>query len=215
GTLIHVYDMILNISDSSDTFFYYWSVDSFPGLDDYYFTIIAHDNSSNLALETRYFNIIDIIPYGYTKEMEASWHSSSHSYSDWCYDIAIDSLGNIYLVGTDAINWGDICLVKLDSSGNYQWNRIWSGYTDSATAVAIDSLDNVYVLGKTDVNDRGNYDVVLLKYNNLGILQWQRFWGGSEWEYAESLAIDSNDNIYVVGNTRSYGEGGPDILLLK
>ncbi|GAH95587.1 unnamed protein product, partial [marine sediment metagenome] len=33
GTLINVFNMILNISDSSDTYFYYWLVDSFPALD--------------------------------------------------------------------------------------------------------------------------------------------------------------------------------------
>ncbi len=58
GTLIDTFDMILNISDSSDTYFYYWSVDSLPVLDDYYFIINAYDTSNNLGLASESFNII-------------------------------------------------------------------------------------------------------------------------------------------------------------
>jgi hypothetical protein len=40
-------------------------------------------------------------------------------------------------------------------------------------------------------------------------------WGGAGTEYADSIAKDSQVNVYVGGATSSFGAGGQDVLLLK
>jgi len=59
GTLLSMDNMIWA---GGDTYDFNWSVNSYPIDNLYYFTIYAYDNSSNMASETRYFNISEIIP---------------------------------------------------------------------------------------------------------------------------------------------------------
>ncbi|GAG37804.1 unnamed protein product, partial [marine sediment metagenome] len=44
---------------------------------------------------------------------------------------------------------------------------------------------------------------------------WNVTWGGTEIEETGNLAIDSLDNIYVAGLTRSFGNGEAEIFLVK
>lgn len=44
---------------------------------------------------------------------------------------------------------------------------------------------------------------------------WARTWGGGQEESANSVAVDGNGNIYLAGQSFSFGAGGGDVLLLK
>ncbi|MFX1567050.1 MAG: SBBP repeat-containing protein [Promethearchaeota archaeon] len=131
--------------------------------------------------------------------------------------VAVDSSGNIYLVGwTYNATLTDMVLVKYDSSGVQQWNRTWGGsISDGGEDVAVDSSDNVYLAGKTSSFGEGDYDMVLVKYDSSGVQQWNRTWGGSIRDDGYGVAFDSSDNVYLVGSTFSYGEGYDDIVLVK
>lgn len=45
--------------------------------------------------------------------------------------------------------------------------------------------------------------------------EWNYTWGGSEHERGRDICIDSSDNIYITGETESFGAGDDDIFLLK
>ena len=51
--------------------------------------------------------------------------------------------------------------------------------------------------------------------SNIPILEWNLTWGGSDIDEGNSLAIDSSDNIFIVGTTYSFGEGQDDMALIK
>ena len=71
----------------------------------------------------------------------------------------------------------------------------------------MDSLDNIYLVG------HGSYgDIYLVKLNPFGTQLWNRIWGGAYEERAKTLALDSTDNVYVLGTTK---EGLEPIYLLK
>jgi len=138
---------------------------------------------------------------------------------DFGWGIALDSARNIYVTGT-TMSYGagaeDLFLVKFDSSGGYQWNRTWGEIdTDIGSEVAVDSLDNVYIVGSTENFGSGNFDIVLVKYDNLGVQQWNLTWGGTGFETGRALMIDSLDNVYIVGDTDSFGAGEDDLVLIK
>jgi len=56
---------------------------------------------------------------------------------------------------------------------------------------------------------------VLPNSNDIPALLWTRTWGGTGMDSAGDLALDSSENIYVVGQTNSSGAGNDDIVLVK
>lgn len=119
---------------------------------------------------------------------------------EFAQDIALDSSNNIYLTGRTS---SDVFLVKFNNFGVYQWNVTWGGDdVETGNGIVIDSLDNIYVAGETNSFGLGNYDIFLIKFDNLGILKWNYTYGlTSAHERLYDLAIDSKDFIYGAGTS--------------
>jgi uncharacterized delta-60 repeat protein len=85
------------------------------------------------------------------------------------------------------------------TAGGTSWIGLFGGTGgDQGAAVALDSFDNVYFVGYTD-----DTNIQLNKYNNLGVIQWQKSIGGTTIDYGWSVVIDNVDNIYICGQTDS------------
>lgn len=87
---------------------------------------------------------------------------------------------------------------------------------DDGYALAVDASNNAYVTGRTqsvgfpttlgayDVSHNGNHDVYVTKLNSTGKgLVYSTFLGGSDYEAATSIALDGQNNAYIVGQTFS------------
>ena len=115
----------------------------------------------------------------YSKKYKSYWMSTfagSGTYTDYGYGIAADSAGNVYIVGT-SLNLAVVA--KYNSSGVVQWQRsLGSTGTNAGYGIALDSSGNVFVVGHTDAQGAGLIDLILAKYNNSGVIQWQRRLGG-------------------------------------
>ena len=138
---------------------------------------------------------------------------------DQGYSCAVDSNGNAYLAGEYKINGSNTnaTLIKYDQNGIYQWNLTWGGqFTDGAKSVFVDALDNIYLAGKTYSlgADTINGDAFIAKYDNSGILIWNVTWGGSEYDYASDVCVDSYERVHVICTTSSYGPSS-DIAYLR
>jgi hypothetical protein len=140
--------------------------------------------------------------------------------TDYAYSLAIDSNNNVYITGytegsLDGTNAGsdDAFLAKYDSTGTRLWTRhLGSTSEDVANGVAIDSNDNVYITGHTygslDGNtNAGQDDAFLAKYDSTGTRLWTRQLGSTSYDGARGLAIDSNNNVYITGDTESSLDG--------
>lgn len=146
--------------------------------------------------------------------------------------IAIDPRGNIYVVGqTESLDFptspaaydtsfhnGDVFLSKLNGNLTKLLASTFFGGADDdvGNALAIGSDGNIYVAGHTASSDfpttRGSYntskrvffDAFVSKFSaDLTSLIASTFLGGNYRDIARSFALDSDNNIYVTGETRS------------
>jgi len=145
------------------------------------------------------------------------WHKT------WGGSMTDDALGMIgdlpylYVAGmTGSFGQGiQIYLSKYDTAGNLIWNRIWGGNGgETSRTVAMGEDQRIYVGGRTDSYGDGQNDIVLLKYDQDGNLEWYKTWGGAGVDETHALAV-SGSYVYIAGETSSHGAGKQDSLLLK
>ena len=107
----------------------------------------------------------------------------------------------------------DAFVVKYNASGVGQWvQRIGGGYNDNFNSVAVDSSGNIVAAGYfsgtttgltspvTNLTANGSGDAFVVKYNASGVSQWAQRVGGPWGDSFTSVAVDSGDNVVVVGS---------------
>jgi hypothetical protein len=153
------------------------------------------------------------------------------SASDICYATAVDDSLNVYLAGatfsTDKIaspaayqsSWGggpyDAFMTKLDKNGL----RIWGTYygfvgEEVAYDVAVRGMKDVFVAGMSNSNFNiasdsayqktlgGEYDAMLLHFNDSGKRIYSTYYGGAKSDYGRSIALNG-EALYLCGHTSS------------
>lgn len=133
-------------------------------------------------------------------------------------DMAIDSSGNIYVVGSvDASYSRDIAyLFKANSSGTRQWDRGLREHSPANhckfTAVACDSNDNVFVVGYL----RSINEYFVGKYDSSGsLLVAKNLSSTGLGQSPTQVAIDSSNNVYVGGYDGNGSLSGDSPYIIK
>ena len=176
--------------------------------------------------------------------------------------IALDSQGNVLVTGMSDFSWdgpesqppkhsftsgfemNNLFVLKLSSSGEYQWHTFYGYGSNQSLAVAHDSSDAVYVTGASDKTWNGpagqvplhahggdGYgSIVVLKLSAGGDYQWHTFHGEPLGNSGSDIAVDSNGYVYVAGTSANTWDGpssepplhahsgltdGSDIVVLK
>jgi outer membrane protein assembly factor BamB len=96
---------------------------------------------------------------------------------------------------------GNIFLAKFSTEGAVIWDLTWGGNQEGATAVAIAPDGTIYVTGATFDFGAGQSDAFLLSFTPTGTLNWQRTWGGDFFDVARGVAVATDGNIYITGDT--------------
>jgi hypothetical protein len=135
-----------------------------------------------------------------------TWISTVRARGNWAGTdgVAYDSMGNLYLSGWEEYGYNDLdygsgkaFLTKFDSKGQILWSKYTNltGYSIGG-GVVVDSADNVSVI----TADWDNGFFAITQYTEDGEQVWQKTYNDS-YDYAGgfSLAVDSNDDIVVVG----------------
>jgi uncharacterized delta-60 repeat protein len=121
--------------------------------------------------------------------------------------LVVDHLGNAYVTGY-SMGIGtayDYATVKYDISGDQQWVSRYNGTENSddfSSDIALDASENVCVAGwSAGTGSSGDY--AALKYDPDGTQLWaMRYNGpGNQGDYANALAVDSQGNVYVTGES--------------
>ena len=137
--------------------------------------------------------------------------------------IAVAPQGDVRIAGvySDSIVIGD---QTLQSSGNY--DMFMARFTKSGTfllsdtyggldvddtrSICVDNKGNFYLTGTfaysafigEDVfaDGEASVDIVVAKWNSMGILQWTKVFGGKNYdESAPFISCDSTGNVYLAG----------------
>lgn len=133
------------------------------------------------------------------------------------YYKVINATGNTFLLcgystgynGSDDAIWA-----KMDANGNILWTYSWGGVGKERAQDIQQTSDGGYAIaGYTTSPPALYYDAFLIKTDNDGILQWQKKYGGSGFEDANSLR-QLPDGGYILGGQAS-GSGGLDMSLMR
>ena len=107
-----------------------------------------------------------------------------------------------------------------------QWTQqLGTSGADRADSATVDTSNNIFVTGYTAGGFDGNTtsggsDIFLVKYNSSGTKQWTKQFGSSDNETLMNIALDSSENIHIMGYTNGDLDGNTnsglrDIFLLK
>ncbi len=157
----------------------------------------------------------------------ASYYGGSNI--DQGNDCVVDGNGDVYLVGNTASasniamgghqnasgNGFDAYIVKFSSNGTRLWASYYGGSNyEEGNACAVDGSDNVYLVGTTESttniaagghqNTKNAYnESFIVKFNSSGMRLWGSYYGGEIEDYGFGCTVDGNDNVYLVGVTKS------------
>jgi hypothetical protein len=147
-------------------------------------------------------------------------------------DLAMDLTFN-HLRYYNGVKWVSILTTEdISLPLSMAWKAGGSNF-DAGNKVVIDAIGNIYLtgyfygtatFGTTTINSAGSSDVFIAKYGSDGNLLWVKKAGGSNAEIGFSVALDSNNNPFIVGTfqgiasfetTNIISSGSNDIFIAK
>ncbi len=138
---------------------------------------------------------------------------------DWANSIQQTSDGG-YIVAGSTSSFGagsnDVWVLKLDANGNVEWQKTYgSSRNEGAFSIQQTSDGGYIVAGGTSSFGAGDYDFWVLKLDASGNVEWQKTYGGSDGEYAQSIQQTTDGGYIVAGYTNSFSAGNYDFWVLK
>lgn len=110
----------------------------------------------------------------------------------------------------------DYWVLKLDSLGNIQWDRLYGGNQAEIAMTISLTNDGGYLLAgyslssqSGDVSDlnKGDSDFWIVKLNGQGDIEWDKLYGGSSSDIAHS-AIQTQDGGYIIAGYTFSSQNG-------
>ena len=138
-------------------------------------------------------------------------------------DLVIDPQDNVYVTGSSFQGgWWYATIKYRNADGEQLWAALDDpGSDEVATSIALDSQGDVYVAGRADPDgDDGNFNenaVVVRHRASDGAQLWMTLYGENgvnDGELAFDIEVDASDNVYVTGQTSSFGASN-DLLVLQ
>jgi predicted secreted protein len=129
--------------------------------------------------------------------------------SDVAYTMVQTSDGGYALAG-ETCSFGagdsDFWLVKVDSSGNMQWNKTYGEPTADGANSIIQTSDGGYALAGYSTDSNSSKDLWFVKTDSSGNMRWNRTYGGSRLDEANSIIQTIDGGYALAGTTNSLSE---------
>ena len=173
-------------------------------------------------------------------------HKIGGAEADYGYAVTLDNTGSVYVTGTfngtvdfdpgpevfqlTTVGSGDVYVLKFSSGGDFLWvKQLGSGGYDYGHSLAIDPLNNILIAGLFEgtadfdpgpgtynISTAGNNDNYVWKLDSNGELIWARAFGGTWYDFGQSMAVDGMGYVYITGY---FGSGdfdpGPEVYTMN
>ncbi len=149
-----------------------------------------------------------LVKYG--KNHVQTWNRSWYSVDDTVGSaVTIDCNNEIIMTVWDPDLPGDAYITKYTSDGISSWNTTWAqSYNDHPTGIVTDSNGRIYV---TLANSSSGAipDAIIASFASNGTSLANFTWGGPFEDEFWAIAVDSQNNLFIVGKTMWFS-GGAD-----
>lgn len=110
----------------------------------------------------------------------------------------------------------DAFLLKVDSLGNFKWSYNYGGSgTEWGKGVVTTKAGGFAIGGFSNSYGMGDFDFYLVKTDQNGIPEYEKTYGGSDWDKAHDIIEMADSGFVMVGETYSFGNGNNDIYIVR
>ncbi len=137
---------------------------------------------------------------------------------DYAWRVQQVSGGYILAGATRSYSVGeeDAWLIKVDTDGQLIWQKNFGGAdNDNANSVQQTTDGGYIIAGSTRSSGAGEEDAWLIKTDSAGSLVWQKNFGGTDSDIANSVQQTTDGGYIIAGSTKSSGAGEEDAWLIK
>ncbi|TDX82558.1 T9SS type A sorting domain-containing protein [Epilithonimonas xixisoli] len=159
------------------------------------------------------------------------WQKSfGGSKEDFAYDIKQTADGGYIVAGDTNSTNGDVVgnhgsndgwVVKLNTSGIVEWQKTLGGSSYDTISSILQDTDGNYVASGYSYSPAGGRDYWVVKLNQSGNIIWEKLFGGSSVDTANSIC-QSTDGGYIIGGYTNSNDGfvagnhgGTDFWIVK
>ncbi|ESU24937.1 hypothetical protein FEDK69T_04940 [Flavobacterium enshiense DK69] len=127
--------------------------------------------------------------------------------------------GGYIIAGTSFSNNGDVSgnhggsdcwIVKLTNIGTIQWQKSFGGTLRDEASSIVQTADGGYIfVGQSNSNNgnvtvnKGGFDYWVVKLNSIGVIEWQKSFGGTLNDYACSIQQTTDGGYIIAGDSNS------------
>jgi hypothetical protein len=203
------------------------------------FAILGGSESADIDVSGNY-GLIDIwlLKIDAAGDIEWEQHFGGSNY-DNAFDMAETADGGFILAGfttsndydiTETHGAADAWLIKIAPGGAVQWQKTFGGTgSEQFYGVAVAGDGSFMACGYSNssngdlTQNNGGDDLWVVKVDPNGALLWQKTFGGTAEDYANSVAATADDGCIIAGKTNSNNgdipagshKGGSDCWILK
>jgi hypothetical protein len=110
----------------------------------------------------------------------------------------------------------DVFVIKVNSAGQMEWNKVYGeDYGQNGVRIIEASSGGYYIGGNTENVASNNSDVLLLKINAFGALQWSKRYRGPGELVLSDMELTSDGAFMVSGTSDITGGLNDDFFLMK
>lgn len=176
--------------------------------------IVNKSSFAQITFQKTYATIGSNVGYAVLQTTDSSYIICGHVEGAF---LAEDDFRDIAHNNTISIGNAKILLMKVNSLGDTIWTKIMGGtnFKNFGNSV-VQTYDGGFVVtGSTENFGVGMYDVILIKTDADGNINWSRTYGGLLDDGGLSLEQTSDSGFIIGGNTMSYGTSTNDFYLIK